>query len=164
MANFDDQLKLYLERDADLDALNGEQLKELGFDDRQKMRRLRQFVLDNGCCFRIRPYPSARQVTQYLGECFAQSLLLSINAELTYVEGFALSPHGTVALRHAWCEDDGGLVDCTWSNEGRAYFGVRFSSDYVDGYYETIRAEFGRKWSLLDAPEIIDGRIANWKK
>jgi hypothetical protein len=158
----------FLETDADLKGLTAEELKKERISDLEMTRRLRRFVVEAGNRFAIEPFPTSRFKLQPVGECFWQSLRLSIDAELVFVEGFALSPKTNVALHHAWCADsDGRLVDFTWGNTGRAYFGIRFCSDYVWSRWKLLRSEWGTKPSLLDDAHnewaIINRRIDGWR-
>lgn len=65
------------------------------------------------------------------GQCFANAQRLVINnAELTYVEGYAMS---VIPLHHAWCVDaEGRVMDVTWDRrEGAEYFGAPISTHYL---------------------------------
>jgi len=149
----DSRLRRCLETKEDLDAMTQEELRREGITDVLLEKQLRQFVLSQGSAFSRQTFPRETTTVQPLGECFRLSILLSMNAELTYVEGFALSQRGTPAFHHAWCEDSlGGIVDCTWANTGLAYFGLRFPSDYVEQRWDELRVKFCclKEYSLLD--------------
>jgi hypothetical protein len=151
MSDDDLRLRRYLESGEDLDALTQETLRKLRITiDIQFEKQIRHFVLAEGSAFSTQPFPESFK-DQSRGECFIQSILLSINAELRYVEGYALAPDGTLANRHAWCVDAaGGIVDCTWQNAGLAYFGFQFPSEYVDRRWAELRGSFDvREYSLL---------------
>ncbi len=141
-------IRRYLETGEDLDSHSAGELNQLSITDIERELNLRQQVSARGSEFSIRPFPTSYS-EQLNGECFLQSLLLSINAEITYVEGFALSPLGKLAHHHAWCEDADGIVDCTWMNTGLAYVGIRFSGDYILGEWEKRRGNLDAKYSLL---------------
>jgi hypothetical protein len=158
------KLLRFLKTGEDLDSLPLEKLIELGITDKQREMQVRRFVLTEGIEFSIRPFPVSYP-EQHGGECFAQSLVLSINAEITFVEGFALSPTGQMAPHHAWCEDADGVVDCTWQNNGLAYLGIRFDSDYVYSRWRSVRGTFSLKeYSRLNDDGILGGRVCGWKQ
>jgi hypothetical protein len=168
MINYDALFMWYLETDADLEALTTAELKKERITDLEMTRRLRRFVLEEGNRFPLQAFPTSRFKLQPIGESFWQSLRLSIDAELTFVEGFALSPNKDVALHHAWCTDSNGLlVDSTWGNTGRGYFGVQFASDYVWERWKVLRSDWGMKPSLLDDAQnewaIINRKTDRWR-
>lgn len=87
------------------------------------------FVLQHGRIYEglwARKYPIGAQKM-----CFGNAILLSGRHGLKYVEGFALAPTGELIL-HAWNEESGQLVDCTWANTGLLYIGVEFSVERAD--------------------------------
>jgi hypothetical protein len=59
--------------------------------------------------------------------CFANCQFFSSSEKrrkLKYVEGYALS---IIPVHHAWCADeDDNVVECTWTEPGRAYYGIEF--------------------------------------
>jgi hypothetical protein len=73
-------------------------------------------------------------------ECFYNSLTLSIEHNLIYCEGYALSKF--IPTMHAWCLDPvtEEVIDTTWTT-GYSYLGVRFDKVYAvaatlkRGYY-----------------------------
>lgn len=103
-------------------------------------------------------------------QCFRNaSQLASRRADLTYVEGFALS---IVPLHHAWCvTEDGVVVDPTWSggnglDPGAAYYGVAFTREALareavrTGYYGVLghgNYEFWARLSDDDVSEVSGG-------
>lgn len=133
--------------------------------------RLREFVLREGRFYTPQTYP-----TQYRegdrGQCYRDSMQLSIESGLVYVEGFALSYVAKVAMLHGWCGDDlGRVVDCTWPNTGIAYYGVPFRPAYVRAKSESFRDNPSglTTGSLLDDPTdgwaVLKGHtaVADWK-
>jgi len=113
-------------------------------------QELRAFVLARGEEFTRQPYPQDGPRIQPLGECFQQSILASINAQLAYVEGFALAPDGV--HHHAWCADERGrVVDCTWGEHGLAYFGVRLPDDFLNLRWQELRVSWvpQKEYALL---------------
>lgn len=98
--------------------------------------------------------------------CFGNAIALAMLRGLTYVEGYAIGPHG-IAIHHAWnTDDEGRLIDVTWSalwDDGRrwpipdaAYLGVRFSLGRADDATwhgdATVLDDYKRRWPLLKAP------------
>jgi hypothetical protein len=167
MAQPDDILKHYLESEQVFDSCSAEKLTRLGLTDREKFRRLRQFVLAEGRPFDVTPNLSP-YIPQRTGKCFHESQRLATYGDVTYVEGFALPPKGTVALHHAWCVDGKGeLKDCTWVNEGKAYFGIGFCHKYVVSRWEARVVYDGVDYSLfnerLNDWEEFKRTIADWK-
>jgi hypothetical protein len=97
-------------------------------------------------------------------------MMLSVRANLTYVEGFALIGPGKSALLHGWCADNQGkVIDCTWDDRGTAYFGVPIHPEYV----RRKLTEFGRlpagqvTGSLFNDSAnnwpILSGSVSEWK-
>jgi len=114
-------------------------------------RELRAFVLANGERYTRQPYPENGPRLRPLGECFQQSIVLSIDVEqLAYVEGFALARDGR-PYHHAWCADEHArVVDCTWGAHGLAYFGVRLPPDFVNRRWQELRGTNSAKdYNLL---------------
>lgn len=65
--------------------------------------------------------------------CFGNAICLSFVDGLRYVEGFVTTPLAPACeFHHAWCIEDGRLVDNTWLNTGDAYLGVEFSRQRAD--------------------------------
>jgi hypothetical protein len=165
MFDYDAMLRLYLQTDADVDPLAPEERQKHGLTDREKIRRMREFVLREGTTFDIPLFPADWEQRRR-GECFAQCLFMAADPNFVYVEGFAIPPNENVALHHAWCEHAVmGLLDCTWGNAGRAYFGVRFSPAYILKCWEENPGIL--TWSLLDNRRngwgIINGEITGWR-
>ena len=97
----------------------------------ERFLRLREFVLREGRFYTPQTYPTQYRVGDR-GLCYRDSMRLSIESELVYVEGFALTYVAKVAMLHGWCSDDlGRVVDSTWPNTGIAYYGVSFRPAYV---------------------------------
>lgn len=112
-----------------------------------------EFVLAEGARFQSAPLPSWLQPRE-VKQCFTNAYDLAMfcdwtggvpNQPFAYVEGFAMC-HSTGASHHAWnvqttMADSGILevVDTTWNGdpfpaaEERAYMGIAFDSDWVDG-------------------------------
>lgn len=52
--------------------------------------------------------------------------------DLTYVEGYAISGPAGIPLNHAWLvTPDNRVLDATWGNDGRAYFGIKFTDEQL---------------------------------
>jgi hypothetical protein len=92
-------------------------------------------------------------------QCFSNALdtMVSNPDDLTYVEGFAISDDGIIAVHHAWCVDvDGNVVDTTWPEPGGTYFGVPLNRDYVTGVILAKRTDTVFDWmrgaELYDRP------------
>lgn len=66
-------------------------------------------------------------------ECYMNAYQLATHRDgYTYVEGMATTEKVPIPLDHAWCVDaHGDVVDPTW-NEGNAYFGVPFKTEYIE--------------------------------
>jgi hypothetical protein len=88
------------------------------------------FVFEHGKTFRGEWRFEFRQGAPH--HCYGNAVVLAGESGLSYVEGFALAPSGSV-IAHAWnAKADGTLVDSTWLNTGAAYFGVIFSVERGD--------------------------------
>lgn len=63
-------------------------------------------------------------------ECFRNAAENAIaNPELTYVEGYAMPQVVDMPMAHAWNVDaDGNVIDPTWENGGKAYYGIEFET------------------------------------
>ena len=103
-----------------------------------KYKCTHEFVLEHGKPYRARPLPEVYK-RGTIKQCYKNSFLLSLETDLTYVEGFA---DNIIPVSHAWCVDrDGNVIDPTWPNpENCEYFGIPFKQEYVisnimkDGY------------------------------
>jgi hypothetical protein len=89
-------------------------------------------VLRHGRPYDGRPLPDGYEPGEKK-RCFSNALETMVDDfDLTYVEGFAISDGGLIAVHHAWCVDeDGNVVDTTWPKPGGTYFGVPLDRDYV---------------------------------
>jgi len=49
-----------------------------------------------------------------------------------YVEGLAISDNTPIPLQHAWVINaDGQLIETTWQNVGKAYYGILLDWDFI---------------------------------
>jgi hypothetical protein len=89
------------------------------------------FVLQHGKGWRGQPLPSGYRLCK-LRRCGFNSTRLALRRpDLVYVEGYALTDHYTY-VGHSWVVDQAGnVIDVTWPNGSREYFGVPFRHDYV---------------------------------
>jgi hypothetical protein len=141
-----EKLRRHLATGEDVERLTPEQKLELG----DFWPEVRRFVLAQETEFAIRPYADKYKEKKPGGECFVQSMAMADNWELTYVEGHAICPRGRIQ-HHASCEDADGLVRLHLGNEGLAYLGICFRSDYVRERYVELRGAYElRRYSLLD--------------
>lgn len=88
--------------------------------------------LPHGSVYTPQPLPE-RFKRGAANECFQNALVLAVNEDLVFIEGYALGK-GTLPVHHAWCAEPGSslAIDNTWGDgEGRAYFGVAFDTAYV---------------------------------
>jgi len=96
-----------------------------------------RYVLKHGTLMTPRPLPrdviGRNFVPERLrvGACFAVAhFLATLNRDLQYVEGFALSSSSTAPFLHAWCVDAHNcVVDVAWGQTcgmGLAYYGIVF--------------------------------------
>lgn len=61
--------------------------------------------------------------------CFRNAALFAMEHRLPYVEGYATS---IIPVHHAWCLDhDGRVLELTWKELGKDYFGVQFRPQLV---------------------------------
>jgi hypothetical protein len=85
------------------------------------------------------------------------------NHRVKYVEGIALAKQAAQAIRHAWIEIDGKVVELTWpwhkyDGDEAVYFGVEFDTETV---IETFERRGGGSQIILDeeeAAELIETR------
>ena len=66
-------------------------------------------------------------------ECFSNSQdLVFASPSLTYVEGYATFNTLPIAVPHAWAlTDEGKVLDPTWPQENRHYFGIAINQDWL---------------------------------
>lgn len=98
-------------------------------------------------------------------QCFYNSQMLAINDDtetIKYVEGYG--KHFIPTL-HGWCEINGKLIDLTWKDdgkyilgqfdEGRAYAGVKFPTEYCaasmlkNGFCTTLIEDYGNDFPIM---------------
>lgn len=104
---------------------------------------MERFLLRNGTFRPGAPFTGTRGKAK---ECFSNSTHLSIAKELTYEEGLFIRPDLPIAIHHAWCVDESGVVhDCTIDRpEECAYVGVTIESQELwrlitaSGYYGVL--------------------------
>ncbi len=98
------------------------------------------FVLRNGRAFQ----PGA--VCWALGKrnCFQHAAeAAKLERSLTYVEGYAIL---IIPVLHAWLVGpDGKVIETTWQEMGRAYYGIPFRTDYIR---QQIKAQ--KHYSMID--------------
>jgi hypothetical protein len=107
------------------------------------------FTLRMGRAWTAQPLP-AWVARGPMRQCYENAGTLCIeNRNLTYVEGYALSP-GLPPIHHAWCVDaDGCVIDNTFQDSDRVqYFGVPIRAKTLRKLVE----ESGR-WGLF--PEMM---------
>jgi hypothetical protein len=94
-------------------------------------RCVEQLVLHRGHWYTPAPLPTQRDRGDER-HCFTNATRHSRVYHQTYVEGYALGPHGLV-YEHAWCaRPDGTLEDPTWPDgAGLAYIGIPFIPGYI---------------------------------
>lgn len=171
--DLDDQLRYFLETNADLDnPANAGALEGNAFSP-DMIQRLRSIVLRHGQSFpvRERDYP----VPEEERKCFKYAQNIAMERGLGYVEGFALgnqtfrgaSPGG-IAFFHAWCiEWDGAVYDPQWTNYGAAYFGIEFSREYLEDRYTFYLRRYqqtGQRMIPFLCADDFDESAPNWKR
>jgi hypothetical protein len=93
------------------------------------------FVLEYGRYWSPQKLPSGYKLMK-LGLCGQNSSRLALkNHDITYVEGFA-EPYNwygrQLYLGHSWVVDPAGrVIDVTWPEGGKEYFGVPFETDFL---------------------------------
>jgi hypothetical protein len=102
-----------------------------------------KFLLTNGRLFNVdaRTFKGRRMTKK---ECFSNSTkMVWRDPSLTYVEGYVTS---IIPIHHAWVmRPDGGIIDPTLRVKGRVgpppqdYFGVPFSTRFLNEYLRTVR-------------------------
>lgn len=98
-------------------------------------------------------------------QCYSNSYIQQ-SLGLGYVEGYGMI-EGLIPLAHAWNVDDLDVVlDYTWSPRRRAvYFGVEFSSEFVDdfaertGYYGIFEGLYALKMSPEKVVEYLESGL-----
>lgn len=130
---------------------------------------LYRFVLDHGREYEPTPWKTWRGRGYQVGrlrECFKNAeLLVRLNPDLTYVEGFATS-RASLPIPHAWATDGERVVDPTWRDRStilgpvseRDYFGIPFDLDWLTNWTETT-GTYGVFGDRLDLSAIADGII-----
>jgi hypothetical protein len=99
------------------------------------------------------------------GWCFKNTVSLMLSRpdlDITYVEGYAMSPHGLIPTLHAWAAlPDGTVIDPTWRDPDRcAYFGVPIPEDSMGAMLSASRCYgfFSEDWRR-GYPTLTLGRI-----
>lgn len=126
---------------------------------------LEDLVLKWGREFSLAPYPEGLWRGKKR-ECFHNAFRLASEADLFYVEGYALS---IIPMLHAWCIDaDGRVVDPTWDpDENMAYLGIPLKWDYVidilvsRGYYGVLD-NWEQGFPLLTGDDDISDVVVPW--
>jgi hypothetical protein len=129
--DFDVLLQRKLEREQDAFNSSGE------FAQTQGMVTKSEWLMKHGRFFAPRRLPAGyRHGT--LKECYSNSSQLAIKRGLTYCEGLLLSSAGNL-LPHAWCLDgDQRLLEVTLKEPGRSYFGVAFSTSFLQSHEQPL--------------------------
>jgi len=106
---------------------------------------LELFVLRNGKIMKPRRRIGSKKPDK---NCFENSLKL-VTADVSYVEGFAMSAGLGIPMHHAWVDVGGKAMDPTWKNYNNSeYIGVSFSdkaawSETIKlGYYGLLSGDF----------------------
>ena len=65
--------------------------------------------------------------------CYMNAYRLAIENGYIYCEGYAISENVIgLPIEHAWCvTKDKEIVDNTWGDMGKAYFGIPFTMEYI---------------------------------
>ena len=94
-----------------------------------KYSSVEDFVLQHGREWISAPLPEDIE-RQPLKQCFRNAIMLAVERNYRYVEGYAFFH---IPIYHAWCLDENDkVVDPTWDNpETHAYFGVAFNTDWA---------------------------------
>jgi hypothetical protein len=109
-----------------------------------------ELLLRHGRFFQPQPRPKKYRRGRFK-ECFANSFRLARKQGLRYVEGVAVPPDVGTPVHHAWCIDaNDRVIDVTWSEPGRVYFGV-----VID------HARVGRSWSA-ENQSVLDDWPHQW--
>lgn len=134
------------------------------------------FVLRHGESFEPRPLPDEYEYGAPKA-CYGNAIVLAATRGLGYVEGYARGPFG-LAIPHAWnTDDEGRLIDVTWSaifDDGvraaipdSAYLGVRFSLGRADDATwngdGSVLDDWKRRWPLLREPWTGENWEREWE-
>jgi hypothetical protein len=94
-------------------------------------------------------------------QCYMNAYRLADrDPSLTYVEGVAMNASVPFPLEHAWVvNQQGQVIDPTWS-DGKAYFGVPFSNDYM--HKVALRSGVYGIISHTNKP-LLQGKDEDWK-
>jgi hypothetical protein len=122
---------------------------------RTPYHNIEHFVLLNGRPFRPAPFPKGMRRCP-LKSCFGNSHRLAERKRLIYVEGYAVTVTGGLAVLHAWCCDDSGaVIDPTWG-QGSEYFGVPLDLPYVrqntSNENMSVLDQWERQWPIFNDP------------
>jgi hypothetical protein len=115
------------------------------------------FVREHGRAWnpaKIRPCPKGE-----IKACFRNAALLALDdPKWIYVEGMAL---GVIPVLHAWCvTKEGEIGETTWPEPGTAYFGIPFTTAYLNSRlrkYQTygLIDQYQRKFPILrESPKL----------
>ena len=88
-------------------------------------------LLHRGHWYFPAPFPADRKRGDKR-HCYTNALRHSRAHHLSYIEGYALGPHG-LPYEHAWCaRPDGRVEDPTWPDgAGLAYLGIPFTARHI---------------------------------
>lgn len=93
-------------------------------------------------------------------QCFMNAFRLATEEphKYTYVEGYAAN---IIPVHHAWCVNrDGHVIDPTWKDGGKAYYGIPFNVEYV-----WKMAGRRRIYGILDGnKELLTGLDTDWRQ
>lgn len=115
------------------------------------------FVLQHGSHFNL--LNSRAEKHGPMKECFSNSQALALfkgRGQYIYCEGYAIS---LIPVLHAWVvrREDGALIETTWPEVGREYFGIMFDEDYLTDRvlatesYHSLIDDWHNDWPLLSA-------------
>lgn len=126
---------------------------------------MEDYVLRNGQFFKpMKKLPEGIEKGE-IKMCFSNAFNCIVSEpDLYYVEGYAVTKglkDFPIAFEHAWLVDNqGNVIDPTWE-DGDAYFGVAFDTDFVvetitEKKYTGLLDDWQNKWPLLrdEKPDI----------
>jgi len=110
--------------------------------------------------------PNSRHKRGPMRQCFMNAVKMATSGRLvTYCEGYAM---GVMPVLHAWCVDqEGRVIDPTWSMPDAVYYGVPFKTEYVlrrvteAQCYVSMFDDWVNDWPLLTGAHSVAEAVAS---
>lgn len=113
---------------------------------------MERFVVRNGKSFGGAPYKGKRGTPKL---CFMNAYKMSVANNWPYYEGYLVLPNVQLPIHHAWCVDNGQVVDPTIDRpEECSYIGVHIDRGTLDS--EMLKHKV---YGVLDTPKGVNANL-----